>query len=78
MSEQVIEVSEEVKPEVLRSMIRTSETPKVAEPAVGPRDAQLSFDPAMARICIELFARATLYAGAFGLIVGMAAAIFFE
>jgi hypothetical protein len=31
---------------------------------------------AMARIWIELFTRATLYAGAIGLIVGMAAALF--
>jgi len=30
----------------------------------------------MARIWIELFTRATLYAGAIGLIVGIAAALF--
>ena len=32
-------------------------------------------DPAMAHICIELFTRATLYAGAIGLIAGLAAAL---
>lgn len=33
------------------------------------------FDPAMAHICIELFTRATLYAGAIGLIAGLFAAL---
>jgi len=33
------------------------------------------FDPAMVQICIELFTRATLYAGAIGLIAGLAAAL---
>jgi hypothetical protein len=33
------------------------------------------FDPAMVRICIELFTRATLYAGVIGLIVGLAAVL---
>ena len=33
------------------------------------------FDPAMAQICIELFTRATLYAGAIGLIAGLAAVL---
>ena len=36
-----------------------------------------SSDPAMIWICIELFTRATLYAGAIGLIAGLAAAFFF-
>lgn len=36
----------------------------------------LGCDIAMARIWIELFTRATLYAGAIGLIVGIAAALF--
>jgi len=34
------------------------------------------FDPAMAQICIGLCTRATLYAGAVGLIAGLAAVLF--
>ena len=78
MSDHVIQAHEGLKPKVVKSMIRTSEPAKMAEAAAGPRDAQLSVDPAMARICIELLARATLYAGGIGLIVGMAAALLFE
>jgi hypothetical protein len=46
----------------------------------GQRAPAVSFpsDPAMARICIELFTRATLYAGAFGLIAGLIAALLFR
>jgi hypothetical protein len=58
-------------------MIETSEPAKQAEPVTGPREISYSLDPAMARICIELLTRATLYAGAIGLIVGMAAALLF-
>jgi hypothetical protein len=70
MSHQLIEASEELK-----QMVPTIEHPKQAEPVIGPREISHSLDPAMARICIELLTRATLYAGAFGLILGLAAAL---
>ena len=49
------------------------------QPAKAPAASTLSFssDPAMAKICIELFTRATLYAGAIGLIAGLLAALLF-
>lgn len=42
------------------------------------RDLRFSSDPAMGRICIELFTRATLYAGVIGLIAGLLAALIFR
>jgi hypothetical protein len=33
------------------------------------------FDPAMVHICVELFTRAALYAGAIGLIASLAAVL---
>ena len=41
-------------------------------------DARSNSEPAMGRICIELFTRATLYAGAIGLIAGLLAALIFR
>lgn len=43
--------------------------------AAGAPSLPSRFDPAMIQICIELFTRATLYAGAIGLIAGLAAAL---
>jgi len=45
------------------------------ETASGPRLTS-RFDPTMVHICIELFTRATLYAGAIGLIAGLVAVLF--
>ena len=49
-------------------------TPQTEETANAPRLTS-RFDPAMIQICIELFTRATLYAGAIGLLAGLAAAL---
>jgi len=62
MSEQVIQSSENLE--------------RVEAANRRPPVSSFGFDIAMARIWIELFTRATLYAGAIGLIVGMAAALF--
>jgi len=60
MSEQVIESSEHLER---------------VEAVNRPSVSSFGLDLAMARIWIELFTRATLYAGAIGLIAGMAAAL---
>ena len=74
MSDHVIQVGEDLK-----RMTQTTDLPKQTEQPAGAVGAQpFSFDPAMARICIELLTRATLYAGAIGLIVGLAAAFLFR
>ena len=70
MSDQVIQASEHLK-----QIVQTGEYPKQSEPSAG---APLSLEPTMARICIELLTRAALYAGAIGLIVGLAAAFLFR
>lgn len=63
MSEQVIQPTENLE--------RTETTSRDQASSFG-------FDMAMARIWIELLTRATLYAGAIGLIVGIAAALLFR
>jgi hypothetical protein len=57
-------------------VIQPSKNLERVEAANRPSVSSFGFDIAMARIWIELFTRATLYAGAIGLIVGMAAALF--
>ena len=57
-------------------VIQPTENRERMETASKNRVSSFGFDIAMARIWIELFTRATLYAGAIGLIVGMAAALF--
>jgi hypothetical protein len=57
-------------------VIQSSENLEGVEAANRPPVSSFGFDMAMARIWIELFTRATLYAGAIGLIAGMAAALF--
>lgn len=56
-------------------VIQSSENLERMEPARREPVSSFGFDIAMARIWIELLTRATLYAGAIGLIVGMAAAL---
>lgn len=62
MSEQLIQLSENLK----RSEKRGEDT-----------DLHLFFDEGMARIWFELLTKAALYAGAIGLVAGIAAAVFF-
>lgn len=56
-------------------VIQPTETLERTETASRDQASSFGFDIAMARIWIELLTRATLYAGAIGLIVGMAAAL---
>ena len=62
MSKQLIQLTEEME--------------RSEEAREDPRE-RLLFDNDMARIWIDLLTRATLYAGAIGLIAGIAAALFF-
>ena len=62
MSKQLIQLTEELE--------RSEESGEDTRP-------HLLFDNDMARIWIDLLTRATLYAGAIGLIAGIAAALFF-
>ncbi len=74
MSDQLVQVREHPEPR-----LRTKQPPKQITHSAGAATLPLSLDPAaMARICIELLTRATLYAGAIGLIVGLAAALLFR
>ena len=56
-------------------VIESSETIERVEAESAKQDSPFGIDIAMARIWIELFTRATLYAGAIGLIAGLAAAL---
>ena len=56
-------------------VIQSTENLERTEAASREKDSPAVFDIAMARIWIELFTRATLYAGAIGLIAGMAAVL---
>ena len=55
--------------------IQSSDDLQRTEPGARDPGSSFGFDIAMARIWIELFTRAALYAGAIGLIVGTAAAL---
>ena len=57
-------------------VIQSTENPERMETKSRDPVSPFGVAIAMARIWIELFTRATLYAGAIGLIVGMAAALF--
>jgi hypothetical protein len=57
-------------------VIESSEPLERVEAVNRPPVSSFGLDIAMARIWIELFTRATLYAGGIGLLVGMAAALF--
>jgi hypothetical protein len=48
---------------------------KQTQEALQSPGSNSRFDPAMGQICLELFTRATLFAGAIGLIAGLAAAL---
>ena len=56
-------------------LISTGNPVEQPQPAANAPSLPPRFDPAMIHICIELFTRATLYAGAIGLIAGLAAAL---
>ena len=59
-------------------LIQLTEDRERSEETGGETHSPLFFDDGMARIWIDLLTRATLYAGAIGLIVGIAAALLFR
>ena len=60
-----------------KQLIQMTEDLERSEESGEDTRSHLFFDNDMARIWIDLLTRATLYAGALGLIAGIAAALFF-
>ena len=60
-----------------KQLIQMTEDRERSEKSGEDERPRLLFDNDMARIWIDLLTRATLYAGAIGLIAGIAAALFF-
>ena len=60
-----------------KQLIQLTEDLERSEKSGEDTHPHLFFDNDMARIWIDLLTRATLYAGAIGLIAGIAAALFF-
>ena len=60
-----------------KQIIQLTEDLERSEESGEDMRSHLFFDHDMARIWIDLLTRATLYAGAIGLIAGIAAALFF-
>lgn len=65
-------------PEAPSRVLPASNNSEPARKISASTDLGIKSDPAMARICIELFTRAALYASAIGLIAGLLAALLFR